>query len=280
MGNTLVIGATGKVGRQVTTALLRDGHPVRAVSRHPEGAPAGAEPAVFDWQDRATWAPVVDGVEALFVVGPYQTPEPGTVLAEFLAGATSVQRVVLLSSMATTTGDGSTNGVMEDAVRESGKDWVVLRSSWFIQNFTENPAFTLGIRERGELIASLDDTPVSFVDTRDLGDLAASLLVGDNSHLSAEVLDVTGPEAMTMAAVAAELTRATGREIRYLRPSPPEAAERLVEVGLPPFVTEVLVHVDAATRSGSFTPVTDTVPRLLGRAARDLASFAAEMPPA
>src|ERR671911_2298921 len=55
----LVLGATGKTGRRVAERLEARGVPFRAGSR-------SAEPA-FDWEDRSSWAPVLDGVESVYI---------------------------------------------------------------------------------------------------------------------------------------------------------------------------------------------------------------------
>ena len=52
---TLVVGGTGKTGRRVVQRLTARGLPVRIGSR--SGAPR------FDWEDRSTWTPVLEGVE-------------------------------------------------------------------------------------------------------------------------------------------------------------------------------------------------------------------------
>jgi uncharacterized protein YbjT (DUF2867 family) len=171
-------------------------------------------------------------------------------------------------------GDRSPNGALEKVVREHAAQWTVLRSSWFAQNFTENDAFRRGIEARGELLTAVGDTAVSFVDTRDLGEVAAAVLTQDGHH--GRTYDVTGPRAITLTEVATELTRAGGRPVRYPRLGPEDNAAALAEVGVPGPVVTVLGIVDAATRAGSFTAVSDTVPTVLGRPARDFSTFSAE----
>ena len=51
---TLVLNGTGKVGRRVVERLTARGLPVRIGSR-------SGEPR-FDWEDRSTWGPVLEGV--------------------------------------------------------------------------------------------------------------------------------------------------------------------------------------------------------------------------
>jgi len=56
---TLVIGGTGKTGRRVVERLRARGLPVRVGSR------SGEPP--FDWEDRSTWTPVLEGVGSAYV---------------------------------------------------------------------------------------------------------------------------------------------------------------------------------------------------------------------
>ena len=56
---TLVLGGTGKTGRRVVERLTERGLPVRVGSR------SGKPP--FDWEDRSTWAPALEGVGAAYV---------------------------------------------------------------------------------------------------------------------------------------------------------------------------------------------------------------------
>jgi uncharacterized protein YbjT (DUF2867 family) len=56
---TLVLGGVGKTGRRVVERLTARGLPVRIGSR-------SGEPR-FDWEDRSTWAPVLEGVGSAYV---------------------------------------------------------------------------------------------------------------------------------------------------------------------------------------------------------------------
>ena len=58
-GTTLVIGAGGKTGRRVTDRLIAAGRRVRPASRSGKTR--------FDWEDDATWAPALAGVDAVYI---------------------------------------------------------------------------------------------------------------------------------------------------------------------------------------------------------------------
>src|SRR5256885_16975464 len=56
---TLILGGTGKTGRRIVERLEQRDVPVRVGSR------SGEPP--FDWEDRGTWAPALQGTSAAYV---------------------------------------------------------------------------------------------------------------------------------------------------------------------------------------------------------------------
>src|SRR6516162_9686727 len=68
---TLVLGGTGKTGRRVAQRLTALGRPVRIGSR------SGEPP--FDWQDRATWPGLLEGVGSVYVSYYPDLAVPGAV---------------------------------------------------------------------------------------------------------------------------------------------------------------------------------------------------------
>ncbi|WP_406238312.1 NAD(P)H-binding protein [Nocardia sp. NBC_01009] len=124
----LVTAGTGKVGRRVAERLAAKGFPVRIGSRSAE--------IPFDWEDRSTWASVLQGVHGVFLMYTPDIGDPraGDTIRAFseLAVANGVQRLVLLSAR----GEDQA-APAEQAVRESGAEWTVLQAAWFNQNFDE-----------------------------------------------------------------------------------------------------------------------------------------------
>src|SRR5262245_50769479 len=125
---TLVLGGTGKTGRRIVERLTARGLPTRIGSR------SGEPP--FDWDDPATWGPALDGVGAASIAYAPDLAVPGAAekVGAFadLAVASGVRRLVLLSGRGEPEAERA-----ENAVRESGADLTILRSSWFSQNFSE-----------------------------------------------------------------------------------------------------------------------------------------------
>jgi uncharacterized protein YbjT (DUF2867 family) len=98
----VVVGGTGRVGRQVAAQLRQRDLPVRVVSRglNPAGMPPGAEVARADLADPASLEPHLAGTRALFLVWPFTSPELTADLAPKLAkiAARHAGRVVYLSA--------------------------------------------------------------------------------------------------------------------------------------------------------------------------------------
>lgn len=256
----LVLGGTGKTGRRVVERLAVRGIPTRVGSR------TGEPP--FDWEDRATWAPVLDGVDSAYV-SHYLDAIPGAAetagsFAE-LAVASGVRRLVLLSGRSEEEAER-----VEEAVRRTGAELTVLRSTWFAQNFSES--FWLDEIVGGELALPAGDMPEPFVDADDIADVAVAALT-DDRHVG-EVYELTGPRLLTFAEAVGEIGRATGREIRYVPVSGEDYAAAAAEQGLPADVIALLTYLFGEVLDGRNAHVADGVQRALGRQPRDFGDYA------
>ena len=155
---TLVLGATGKTGRRVAERLTTRGLPVRLASR------SGATP--FDWEDRRTWAPALHNVKAVYLVyyPDLSIPQAAETVRSFarLAVESGVERLVLLS------GRGEEGALAsEQAVKESGAEWTIVRASWFFQNFSEG--YLLEPVIGGEVVFPAGNVTEPFIDCDERG---------------------------------------------------------------------------------------------------------------
>jgi uncharacterized protein YbjT (DUF2867 family) len=258
----LVIGGTGKTGRRVAARLAKQGQPPRIGSR------TGAPP--FDWHDDSTWPSAVTGVEAAYVSYYPDLAFPGAAeaIASFAktAVAGGVRQIVLLS------GRGEPEAVpSEDAVRNSGAEWTVVRASWFMQNFSEH--FLLGPVLDGVIAMPAGAAAEPFVDADDVADVAVAALTEDEAGHAGQTYELTGPRLLTFADAADELTRATGRRISYLPVTPEEYAQEAVAAGVPAEEAEPLAELFARVLDGHNAHLTGDVERVLGRAPRDFADY-------
>jgi uncharacterized protein YbjT (DUF2867 family) len=258
---TLVLGGTGKTGRRVVQRLRARGVPTRIGSR-------SGEPR-FDWEDRSTWAPVLEGVRSAFVSYYPDLALPGAVetvgsFAE-LAVESGVPRLVLLAGRGEPEAEQA-----EHAVRESGADLTIVRSTWFAQNFSED-YWVDGIRG-GELALPAGDVPEPFVDADDIADVAVAALT-DDRHMG-EVYELTGPRLLSFADAVDEIAEAVGRDIHYVPISLDDFAAAAAAQDAPAEIIELLTRLFGEVLDGRNAHLTDGVQRALGREPRDFSEYA------
>jgi uncharacterized protein YbjT (DUF2867 family) len=259
-----VLGGTGKTGRRVVQRLQARGIPVRVGSR------SGEPP--FDWEKPATWARALAGVEAVYVSYYPDLTVPGAVetvgsFAE-LAVRSGVARQVLLSGRGEPEAERA-----EQAMRDSGAELTILRSTWFAQNFSED--YMLEHVLSGVVALPAADVPEPFVDADDIADVAVAALTEDG-HVG-RLYELTGPRLLTFAEAVDEIAQATGREIRYVPVSVAEHAAAAAEHGVPAEVVDLLTYLFSEVLDGRNARLADGVQRALGREPRDFGDYARDV---
>ncbi|MER5461515.1 NAD(P)H-binding protein [Streptomyces sp. NPDC002668] len=266
----LVTAASGKTGRRVAERLAARGVNVRAGSRKGEMRAGSRKGEMrFDWEDGSGWARALDGADAAYVAYYPDLAAPGApeVMRAFgrVAAESGVRRLVLLS------GRGEPEAVVaEGALRESGVDLTVVRSSFFAQNFSEGAMYE-GVLA-GEIPFPAGETAEPFIDADDLADVVVKILT-EEGHAGL-VHEVTGPRPVTFGEVAAEIGRATGREVRYVPVSGAQYAEMLQRFGFPEPESQWLADLFTMLLDGHNASVTNGVRQLLGREPKTFAAFA------
>lgn len=256
----LVIGATGKTGSRVAAKLEAKGLAVRRGARRSD--------TPFDWEDRATWAPILDGVAKAYVTYFPDLAFPGAIekleaFAEVALGA-GLQHIVLLS------GRGEHFASLgEDVIRNSGLGFTIVRAAWFAQNFSEG--YLRDPILGGVLPMPGGDIAEPIIDIDDIADVVVAALTEDG-HLG-ERYEVTGPRLMSFADMAAVLTATLGRPIQHVPISFEDFHANVAAAG-DSFVADVFTTIARETLDGRNAYTADGVERALGRKPRDFAAFA------
>lgn len=273
---TLVIGATGNVGRHVVRTLAGRGLPVRALARDPERAraamPAGVDVVAGDLTRPETLPPALAGVGRVFLLWPSFAPDHLPEVAAALAAAP--RHVVYLSAQNVSddrpVAENGIWGAVEDALRRSGVSWTMLRPGGFATNALDwaTQAHT------GVIRAPYGEAGRSLVHERDLADAAVAALTDPGRHAGvAHVL--TGPETITQAEQARLIGEAIGRPVRWDEQPPDEALAEFTErFGDAEFASAGMAYW--ATLVDQPEPVLDTVEQITGRPARRFRDWAAE----
>jgi len=255
-----VLGGTGKTGRRVAERLRTLGLPVRIGSR------SGDPP--FDWDLPHTWPNVVWGARAAYVTFQPDLAVPGAVEAvrEFaaLARENDVRRIVLLSGRGE---EGAEN--VEQAVRESGAEWTILRSAWFHQNFSEG--YLVDAVREGDVALPVAYAGEPFVDADDVAEVAVAALTEDGH--AGRLYELTGPRLLTFADAVEEIAEATGRDVRFRPVSSLAYAAELEAAGVAPAFISLVTYLFREVMDGRNAWLADGVQRALGRAPRDFRDY-------
>ena len=276
MKTILVISVRGKTGRQVAAALARQQWvQVRGAGRNVTNLTLpGAHAVHFDWEDPASWNTALNGVSAIYLVKP-KTPDPASTVTSFLQLAGEAKRVVLLSEIGCESRDDSTDERrVEKAVEATSLDWTILRPNWFMQNFAEPNFYLEAIRDKGELMVPTGGQPVSFIDTRDIADVAAAALM-DSSH-AMRAYTLTGPEALTFAEVATRIAEIAGHQVRHSDPPLADYLSGLTTGGVAKSNIEYYRRIYAYIQNGQTAPVSTEVEQVSGHQPRTFSAFVVE----
>jgi uncharacterized protein YbjT (DUF2867 family) len=257
---TLVLGATGKTGSRVLQKLINLGLPVQSGSR-------SADPK-FDWEDKATWEPVLQNIHAVYISFQPDLAVPGTVekikLFTETAVKNKVQKLVLLS------GRGEPEAQhCEEIVMNTGADWTIVRASWFCQNFSEGN-FLEPILS-GHVALPAGDVGEPFIDVDDIADVAVAALT-EEDH-SSKIYEVTGSRLLSFREAVAEIANITGKPIQYEQVSMKAYAETLTQYGVPAELISLITYLFTEVLDGRNANVTDGVQQALGRKPADFTEY-------
>jgi uncharacterized protein YbjT (DUF2867 family) len=278
MQQILVIGATGRVGRQVVSQLPA-GVRVRAVVRDPQtaGLPPHVDVVRGDLTQAETLDACLDGVDAVFLVwcAPLSAAVPA--LERIVSHA---RRIVYLSAPHKTAHplfqSARPNPVtllhreIERLIEISGRQWTFLRPGMFAANalFWWAPQ----IRSGGDVVRwPYASAPTAPIDERDIAAVAVRALVEDG-HGGAEYV-LTGPESLSQCEQLSIIGDAIGRSLR-MEEIPEDEARRALASHMPAFLVNMLLDAWAGA-IGQPALVTSTVGEISGAPARTFREWAA-----
>jgi len=250
---TLVVGATGLLGREICSRLRAQGLPTRAIVRL--GSPAepwlvdrGVECVPGDLKDAASLAGACHGASTVITTANSMmsrrrgdnlrsVDRDGNLALLGAACQSSAHRFVYVSV--------SPNGpptcafirckrLVEEAVRQSGLKWTILQPSAFMEtSFTMRPFFDV---QKG-IVSTFGpgEAPTSYVSLEDVAQFAVASL--QRPELESRELPLGGPEALSPRAVARIFSQAFGRDFRLRRI--PVWIPRLVRMLAAPFSDRV-----------------------------------------
>ena len=240
MSLILTYGSTGSQGEPVAQKLLKAGHRVRAVVRHPERAAAlqakGAEVVRGDLSDLESLQRASAGVDAVFLMLPFSAQgNPFELLGNALEAAKSAG-VNFLVFNASGQAPAEPTGIpmldfriqLEAFIANGGIPNVILQPGAYMENFL-GPWCLPSIQAHNTVAyPHRTEMRVSWIASEDLGSLAVAAL--ERPELAGQRFRLGGPEALDGAAIARAFTAGLGREIQYQAITPEAFGATMAQV--------------------------------------------------
>lgn len=283
MHSLLITGSTGNVGSAVIESL--NTHQSRkarfniiaGVSGR-SGCP-GDDPQIdcrlCPYGDREKILQALEGIDSVFLMIPF-----GDKMIEWArqfvqcALEKDVKFIVRLSGLAASleskSAMGRLQGGIDEAVKQSGIDYCILRCNSFMQNFSR---MYRPMIQRGKLGLAHGDARISFIDTGDIGSIAAKVLLCPENY-TASTLDLHGPQALSNEEVVECIRRVTGRDLQYIAISGEKAREGYLRAKMEDWEIDVFSSLDSYFRDGYGLGSGDLVEQILKRKGGDFRSFA------
>ena len=273
-----ITGASGQLGRlvigQLRQRIAADG--IVALARDPrKAADLGVATRTADYTAPATLDAALAGIDTLLLISSSEIGRRAAQHANVIAAArrAGVGRIVYTSLLHADRSPLSLAGEhveTEQAIRASGLAWTFLRNGWYAENYTGAIPTALAT---GTLIGSAGDGRISAAARADYAEAAVVALT--STEHAKKTYELAGDEAWTLAELAAELTRQSGRAIAWRHLPEAEYAAALTAAGLPAGVAAAVASWDTGAAQGALFEPGRELSRLIGRATTPLAASVA-----
>jgi NAD(P)H dehydrogenase (quinone) len=275
----LITGATGHLGRLVVEQLLEAGVPAgdiiatgRATDKIKDLADRGVQVRAVDFGDPAAVRAAVADADRVLLVSAM---DPGGRVAQHRnvidaareAGTGLVAYTSIVNAATTTIRLAADHQATEQLLRDSGVPYVLLRNSWYHENYTDRlPAFLA----QGAIPGSAGEGRISAAARADYAAAAVRVLTTDGH--AGQAYELGSDEPFTLAQLAAEISAQSGKEVRYL--DLPEAGyvNALKEHGVPELMAGMIAETDAAAAHGALHTASGDLSALTGRSATTLSA--------
>jgi len=269
-----VTGATGQLGRLVIAALKQRVaiDDIVALARSPDKAgKLGVSVRPFDYATPDGLADALSGIGTLLLISSSEVGQRSAQHRNVIAAAkqAGVGRIVYTSLLHADTSSldlAVEHRDTEAALAASGIPVTLLRNGWYTENYT---GAIPGALAAGALIGSAGQGRISSASRADYAE-AAAIAASVPDHVG-KTYELAGDQGWTLADLAAEVTRQTGRDIAYDDLPPNDYAHRLQDAGLPAGVAQAIAGYDVAASKGALFDNGRQLSRLIGRPTTPLA---------
>lgn len=263
-------GATGQLGRIVVERLLESTPAAEIVAavRNPEKAAvlksSGVQIRHADYSAPHSLDASFSGIDRLLLisaneVGQRVNQHRNVVDAAKRRGVKLLVYTSILHADTSILSLASEHLETERIIKASGIPAVILRNGWYNENYTDWLSATL---EKGGVYGAAGSGKFSFASRADYAAAAANALVG---KVPPGTYELAGDTAITLADLAAEISRQTGKNIPYHNLSESDFLSALKAAGLPELLAQALSNSDACASKGALFDDSRQLSRLIGR---------------
>jgi len=268
MSTITILGATGKVGSKTVNNLLGKAHTLRLIARHADklqefANKAGVEIHAGDSFNSEFLADVLKGSDVALLMmptsldatnaGEYQD-KMGKAQIEAIKKS-RIKKVLFLSSVGGHTEEhtGMVAGLARQEARLQqleGIDVLILRPSYFMENFLSNISLIKNMGINGSTISTNKYFPI--VATTDIAKVAAVKLI-DPSWKGKEILPLLGPKDYSMNEVTHALGEAINKpDLQYVQFPDEQAKQSMIQWGISESVAQAFVEMTEGINLGYF----------------------------
>ena len=283
----LVTGATGQLGALVVAELLKATtaaeiaglvRPVKSgvpsKTQHLEAR--GVEVRTGDYADPASLRAALDGIERLLFISSSEmngrvAQHRNVVEAAKAAGVKLVAYTSVLHAGRSPLAVAEDHRQTEALLAASGLPTVLLRNGWYTENYMASLPAALA---HGALLGAAGEGRIASAARADYAAAAAAVLTSADDQ-GGRTYELAGDVPYTLAGLAAELSRQSGRPIAYKDLPQAEFETVLLGAGLPPFLAALLADSDAGAAEGALFDESGDLRRLIGRPTTPLATSVA-----
>lgn len=193
---------------------------------------------------------------------PPNLANPQRDMLPFLQAAkkNGIKKIVFISLLGVEKNPVVPHRKIESMIKELGFTYVFLRPSFFMQNLNTNHKEE--IKERNELFIPAGKSRTSFIDTRDIGKVAAITLIEEK--YKNQGITLTGKVAIDYYEVADTMSKVLGRKIEYKNPGLLKFRQERIKRGTPKEFANVMMFLYLMTKLGTAKSITNDLEKIIG----------------
>ncbi|MEQ9770742.1 SDR family oxidoreductase [Pectobacterium jejuense] len=266
-----ITGASGQLGRLVIAQLLEKVPAsdivalVRDVNKVADLSAKGVQVKAADYNQPEALASALQGVDKVLLissseVGQRAVQHRNVIDAAVKAGVKLVAYTSLLHADKSPLALAAEHQQTEAFLKASGLPHVLLRNGWYTENYAASIPAAL---EHGVFIGSAGEGKIASATREDFAAAAVAVLTQEGQ--AGKVYELAGDEPYTLAELAAEVSKQSGKNIGYQNLSEAEFAAALVSAGLPEGFAQIIADSDTGASKGGLFDDGKQLSRLIGR---------------